>query len=439
MTPETKYAKSGDVHIAYQVVGDGPIDLVLTLGWVSNVEFNWEVPFVATMFERLGSFSRLIIWDKRGTGLSDPVVGVPTLDERMDDLRAVMNAAEAERAVLFGISEGGPMSLLFAATYPERTESLVLYGTSPRFTAVPGFPWGHTGEQMRRLTAEIEADWGRGALLEMFAPSLADDEGIRQLWARFQRAGASPGMALALWQSLHEIDVRPILEAVRVPTFILHRTAERAAPVEGARYMAERIPGASLVEFSGEDHAALLDDEMLDLVEEFVTGERLSPQPHRLLTTVLLTDIVDSTAHAAALGDRQWRTLLDRHDSIIRRQLNRFRGIEIDATGDGFLAGFDGPARAVQCARAMADAVRPLGIEIRAGVHTGECEKRGDRLGGIGVHIGARVTEQAGPGEVVVSGTVKDLVIGSGLRFADRGEHSLKGVPGTWHLYAVCV
>jgi pimeloyl-ACP methyl ester carboxylesterase len=439
--PETQYAKSGGVHIAYQVVGDGPIDLVWTPGWVSNTEAMWEIPPFVPMIERLASFSRLIIWDKRGTGLSDPVAGVPTLDERMDDLRAVMDAAKSRRAALFGVSEGGPTNLLFAATYPERTQSLILYGTLPRFTPAAGFECGWTRQEFERMGAEIEESWGRGALLDRFAPSAVNNEKARQLFGYYQRTGASPGMALALWKSLAEIDVRSILGSVHVPTLILHRTDERIAPVQGARYMAERIPGARLVELPGDDHIPTLGDTetMLGLIEEFLTGHRRGPEPQRVLTTVLFTDIVGSTARAAQVGDRRWRELLDRHDFVVRRQLERFRGTEIDRAGDGFLASFDGPARAVQCALAAVDVVRPLGIEIRAGVHTGECEKREHGLGGIAVHIGARVAGQAGPGQVLVSRTVKELVVGSGLRFSDRGEHSLKGIPDSWQLFGVSV
>jgi pimeloyl-ACP methyl ester carboxylesterase len=438
--PETRYAKSGDVHIAYQVVGEGPLDIVYTPGWVSNVEAIWEIPMFAASFERLKRHGRLIVWDKRGTGLSDPVGGVPTIDERMDDLRAVMDAAGSERAVLFGVSEGGPMSLLFAATYPERTLSLILYGAAPRLARAPDYPWGFTEEQMHHSLSEIEARWGKGALAEVFAPQLLGDEAALKLYARYQRAGASPGTAKALFRSLGEIDVRSVLPSVRVPTLILHHAGDLVVPVEGARLMAERIPGARLAEFPGRAHVATIEEieEQQDVVDEFLTGDRHHPGTERVLTTVLFTDIVGSTARAAELGDRQWRSVLDRHDAAIRRQLGRFRGTEIDTAGDGFLASFDGPARAVHCAMAAAEAVRPLGIEIRAGVHTGECERRGEKLGGIAVHIGARVVAHAGPGEVVVSRTVKDLVVGSGLQFSDRGEHHLKGVPDRWPLYAVC-
>jgi len=438
--PETRYAKTDDgVHIAYQVVGDGPFDLVMVPGFVSNVEHYWEMPVVPDMFRQLASFSRLVLFDKRGTGLSDPVTEVPPLEQRMDDLRAVMDAAGSQEAALFGISEGGPMSLLFAATYPERTRALVIYGSTPRFLRTEGIDWGWPAEHRGQWLDEIEKDWGRGAMLKQFAPNFADDEHMRAIWGRFQRAGASPAMARAVVEAWAELDARPILEAVHVPTLILHRTDERIAPVGGARYMAERIPGARLVELPGEDHLPFVGDwkSILDEVEEFLTGTRATSRPERVLATVLFTDIVDSTTKAAALGDREWRATLERHDDLVRRQLERFRGREIKQTGDGFLAAFDGPGRAVDCAVAVTKGAPSVGVDVRAGVHTGECESRGDDLGGLAVHIGARIAAAAAPGEVLTSGTVKDLVVGSGLRFDDRGEHELKGVPERWRLFAV--
>jgi class 3 adenylate cyclase/pimeloyl-ACP methyl ester carboxylesterase len=438
--PETQYARSGDVHIAYQVFGEGDIDLVYTPGWVSNVELIWEIPQPVEAFERLASFARVILWDKRGTGLSDPVAAPPTLDDRMDDLRAVMDAAGSERAALCGISEGGPTSVLFAATYPERTHSLVLYGTAPRFTAAPGCEWGWTPQQMRERADDITRNWGKGALLDLFIPGAGADPATVELWGRFQRSCASPGMALSLWKSLGAIDTRPILASVRVPTLVLHRTDEIAIPVQGGRMLAAMIPGARLVELPGNIHVPFMSGDtshMLDVIEEFLTGARHPPDSDRILTTVLFTDIVGSTTRAAELGDRRWNELLERHDTVMRRQLVRYRGTEVNRTGDGFLATFDGPARAVQCAVSAADALRPLALDIRAGVHTGECERRGDALSGLAVHIGARVAAMAGAGEVLVSRTVKDLVVGSDLHFTDRGEHELKGVPDRWHLFAV--
>lgn len=438
-TPRTHYARSGDAHIAYQVVGSGPIDVVLVPGFVSNVEHHWEMPNIREIFERMASFSRLILFDKRGTGLSDPVSEIPTLEDRMADLKAVLDAVGSERTVLYGISEGGPMSVMFAASHPQRTTGMILYGTTPRFSQAPDFPWGWSDEFMTNGLADIEARWGDGALMEMFAPGYADDEGAREVWARYQRAGASPGMARRVLEALAEIDVRGILSAVNVPTLIIHRTGDRVAPVEGARLMAQEIKGAKLVELPGGDHLPMLGDyrAILDEVEEFLTGTRRAPRYDRVLSTVLFTDIVGSTARAAEIGDHRWRELLDRHDSTVRRQLDRHGGQEIKSTGDGFLATFDGPARAVRCATDISEALRPAEIDVRAGVHTGECELRNEDVGGMAVHIAARVMALAGPGEVLVSSTVKDLVVGSGLDFSEHGTHSLKGVPDEWHLFAV--
>lgn len=436
--PRTRYAMSGDAHIAYQVFGDGPIDVVFVPGFVSNVEQIWELPNMPQTFERMASFSRVILWDKRGTGLSDPVVGVPALEERIDDLKAVLDAVGSEQTALYGISEGGPMSVMFAATYPERTSGLILYGTTPRFSRGPDYPYGWTRDSVPRMLAVVEDGWGEGALLELFAPSYADDPLAREMWGRWQRAGASPAMARRVLEALAEIDVRDILPAVNVPTLILHRTDERIARVEGARYMAEQIPNAKLVEFEGSDHLPMLGDfeAILDEVEEFLTGARRPRQYDRVLSTVLFTDIVGSTERAAELGDSRWRDVLARHDEVVRRQFVRFGGHEVKHTGDGFLATFDGPARGVRCATHIAEAVRTAGLEIRAGLHTGECELRPSDIGGMAVHIAARVMALAGPGEVLTSSTVKDLVVGSGLNFADRGLHPLKGVPDEWRIYA---
>jgi class 3 adenylate cyclase len=437
--PKTRYAKSGDGHIAYQVVGEGPFDLVLVPGFVSNVEHYWEMPGVPEIMERLAGFSRLILWDKRGTGLSDPVSQVPTLEERMDDLRAVMDAAGSERAALYGISEGGPMAILFAATYPERVRSLVLYGTTPRFSQGDDFPHGWSPERVEGMLDEIERDWGEGALLEDFAPSYAQDEQMREVWGRYERAGASPSMGRAVLEALAEIDVRPLLDSVHVPTLVLHRTGDRIAAVEGARLIAETIPGARIVEFEEPDHLPMVGDvdALLDEIGEFLTGVRPARPTDRVLATVLFTDIVGSTQRAAELGDRNWRGVLERHDALVRRELHRHQGREVKTVGDGFLATFDGPARAIQCALAAEQGVRDLGIRIRAGLHTGECERMGEDVAGMAVNIGARVAALAGPGDVLVSSTVKDLVVGSGIEFSERGEQVLKGVPGAWRLFAV--
>jgi pimeloyl-ACP methyl ester carboxylesterase len=437
-TPRTHYALSGDAHIAYQVFGDGEIDLVFVPGFVSNIEHYWEMPRVPDLLNHLGSFARVVMFDKRGTGLSDPVAEPPPLEQRMDDMQAVMDAAGVERAALYGISEGGPASILFAATYPERTSALVLYGSTPRFRTDDDISWGATDEQIPYLLNEVSSRWGEGALLEIFAPSTVGDPGMEDVWGRFQRAGASPAMGRAVIAALFEIDVRDILPSIQVPTLILHRKGDRIAPVEGARLMAELIPDARLIEYEGDDHVPFTGDfePVVDEMEEFLTGTRQAKPLDRVLATVMFTDIVDSTQRAAAAGDRRWRDLLARHDELTRRQIERFRGQEIKTLGDGFLATFDGPARGIGCAAAVRDGVRPLGLEVRAGLHTGECELAGDDVRGMAVNIGARIGALAAANEVLVSSTVKDLVVGADVEFADRGEHELKGVPGTWRLFA---
>jgi pimeloyl-ACP methyl ester carboxylesterase len=436
--PKTSYARSGDAFIAYQVFGDGPLDVVLVPGFVSNVEHYWEMPVVPEIFERIGSFARLILFDKLGTGLSDPVTEVPTLEQRMDDLHAVLDAAGSQRAALWGISEGGPMSLLFAATHPQRTSALVLYGTTPRFSRADDFPWGWTPDVVQSGLAAIEADWGDGALMEMFAPTYVEIDEMRAVWGRYQRAGGSPSMGRRVLEALAKIDARDVLPAIGVPTLIIHRTGDRVAAVEGARYMAERISGARFVELPGDDHLPMFGDyeSIVDEMEEFLTGVRRAPEPTRVLSTVMFTDIVGSTERAAEMGDSRWRRLLERHDSISQGHVSRFGGRVVKSTGDGMLATFDGPARAIRCATGIEVAVRQAGIDIRAGVHTGECELIGDDIGGMAVHIAARIAALADPSEVLVSRTVKDLVVGSGIRFADRGAHRLKGVPDEWGLYA---
>ena len=438
-TPDTHYAKSGDVHIAYQVSGDGPLDLVVVPGWVSHLEYQWEEPWGARFFQRLSSFARLIRFDKRGTGLSDRVSEMPTLEQRMDDVRAVMDAVGSERAALFGFSEGGPMSILFAAAYPQRTTALVLHGSYARSAWAPDYPYGRSEEQHRANLETLDRGWGGPVWIEYFAASAAKDERVRQWWATWLRLGASPGAGMALTRLAHEIDVRHVLPAIRVPTLILHRTDDQAVPIAHSRYMAERVPGAKLVELPGIDHIPWVGDQdtLLDEVEEFLTGVRQHAAVDRVLATVLFTDIVGSTALAAELGDRRWRHLLDNYYTLVRREVGRGRGREIDTAGDGLFASFDGPARAIRCASAIVSAVKPLGIAVRAGLHTGECEVIGEKIGGIAVHIGARVAAMASPGEVLVSHTVRDLVAGSGIRFEDRGTHVLKGVPGGWPLFAV--
>ncbi len=441
MQPETRYAKSGDVNIAYQVVGNGALDLVYVMGWVSNLDYFWEEPSCARFLNRLASFSRLILFDKRGTGLSDRVQEsqLPTLEQRMDDVRAVMDAAGSERAALFGVSEGGPMSALFAATYPERTAALVIYGSYAKRIWAPDYPWAPTTEERQKFYDLIAQGWGGVVDLATLAPTAAHDERFKQWWAAYLRRSASPGAALALARMNTQVDIRHVLPAIRVPTLILHRTGDLDIDVGGSRYMGRQIPGAKYVELPGDDHLPWVGghEAILDEVEEFLTGVRRGPEPDRVLATVLFTDIVGSTEQAAAAGDRRWRDLLEGYHARVRKEIERFRGREIDTVGDGFFAAFDGPARAIRCACAVNDAVRQLGIQIRAGLHTGEVEVMGDNVGGIAVHIGARVASQAGAGEVLVSNTVKDLVAGSGIRFEDRGSHTLKGVPGEWRLFAV--
>jgi len=441
VAPRTRYAKApGGVSIAYQVVGDGPRDLVWVPGWVSHIEAAWDEPTMARFFERLATFTRLILFDKRGTGLSDrvPDSELPTLETRMADVRAVLDAAGSEQAALLGVSEGAAMCVLFAATYPARTTAIVLLGGYARRQNAPDYPWGNTVEQHEAFLDEIERDWGGPVGLVVRAPSRLGDPRFRENWARYIRMGASPGAALALTRMNAEIDVRPILDAIRVPSLVMHRTGDRTIAVGAGRYLAEHIPEASYVELAGDDHLPWIGDSdaIVGEIEQFLTGVRTRPDTDRVLATVLFTDIVGSTARAAELADTAWADVLQAHHARVREQLVRYAGREIDTAGDGFFALFDGPARGVRCALAVVDAVRPLGLEIRAGLHTGEIELAGDDVRGLAVHIGARIAALAGPGEVLVSRTVKDLVVGSGLVFQDRGSHVLKGVPDEWQLFA---
>jgi class 3 adenylate cyclase len=434
---ETRYARSGELNIAYQVSGGGPLDLVLVSGFTSHLDLDWDEPRSAYLLDRLGSFARLIRFDKRGTGLSDRPGGLPDLETRMDDVRAVMDAAGSERAALFGYSEGGPMACLFAATYPERTTGLVLYGTyAKRADPDDDYPWCRTMDERREVAREIERTWGADSDLGAMIPDA--DPAMRRWWAARSRASASPGAArdLILMNSL--IDVRPVLAAIRVPTLVMHRTGDRDARVEEGRYIAAHVRGARFVELDGDVHVPWIDaDPIVDETEAFLTGVRRGPEPDRVLTTILFTDLVESTARAAELGDHRWTALLDAHQRAVRRELDRFGGREVDTAGDGFLATFDGPARAVRCAAAARNAVRELGLELRAGVLTGEVELAGGHVRGVAVHTGARVAALAAPGEVLVSSTVRDLVAGSGLAFEHRGEHELKGVPGSWSVFAL--
>jgi class 3 adenylate cyclase len=439
--PETRYARTADgLSIAYSVVGEGP-DLVAVPGWVSHLEVAWEEPTLARFYERLATFSRLILFDKRGTGLSDrvPVDGLPSLETRMDDLRTVCDAAGSSEAALLGVSEGASMSLLFAATYPERTPAVIVFGGYARRQQAPDYPWGSSEEAYAALLEEIERDWGGPVGLEMRAPSRVNDPRFRETWAKYLRMGASPTAVLELVRMNAEIDVRPILPTIRVPTLVLHRTGDRASRVEGGRYLAERIPGAKFVELPGDDHLPWIGDAeaVLEEIEHFLTGTRPQHESDRVLTTILFTDIVDSTKRVSSMGDALWKETLAEHDERAKREITRYHGTYVNTTGDGLLARFDGPARAVRCALAIGAAMRGLGLEIRAGCHTGEVELSGTEVRGVAVHIGARVAALAKPSQVLVSQTVKDLVAGSGLAFEDAGEHELKGVPDRWRLYRV--
>lgn len=437
MTPTTRYARSGDLSIAYQVVGAGPLDIVFVPGFVSHLELAWETPMFATIFQRLSSFGRLIAFDKRGMGLSDRTAQLPTLEERMDDVRAVMDAAGSEKAALVGISEGGPMSLLFAATYPERTQALVLWASFARVMKGDDYPIGIDEAVAQATYAFIAKRWGEGSVLRRIAMQDAPDTPeITELVARYERNSASPAAAVAAIRFGIESDVRHVLSSISAPTLIVHRCDDPLVPVAHGRYLAAHIPGAQLREFPGDFHlsATGADVPLLDTIGEFLTGEQREPAVDRILKTILFTDIVASTERAAELGDRRWRELLDSHDAVVRKEIQKARGREVKTTGDGFLAAFDGPARAIRCAQAIGRQASGLGLQVRAGLHTGECEVRGDDLAGIAVHIGARVAALAGPGEILVTGTVRDLVAGSGIEFADRGAHALKGIPGEWRI-----
>jgi pimeloyl-ACP methyl ester carboxylesterase len=438
MAAPTQYADSSGVSIAYQVHGEGPLDLVFVPGFVSHVELIWTEPTVAAFFRRLASFARLVVFDKRGQGLSDRFGRPPTLEESMDDLRAVLDAAGCERPAIFGISEGGPMSALFAASHPDRVGSLVLYGTYARMLAAPDYPAGIPAEWLDKWAGIIRRDWGGPVGIELWAPSAVGDPSFEDWWARLLRYGTSPAGAIALMELYRELDARVALPAIEVPTLVVHCSGDRMIPIGLGRYLADNISGSRFVELAGDDHVPFTDAEpLLDEVEEFLVGSRGSAQSERALATILFTDLVGSTAKAAELGDRGWRHLLERHDSAVRRQLTLYRGREVKTVGDGFLATFDGPARAIRCATALRGELGSLGLEVRAGIHTGEVELIGEDVGGIAVNIGARIGAEAVAGEVLVSSTVRELVVGSGLEFTDRGVRSLKGVPGEWRLFAI--
>lgn len=429
--PITRYAKSGDVHIAYQVFGSGTTDLVFVPGFISHIENYWEHPDLARWLLRLGSFARVIMFDKRGTGLSDPVHEMPSLDVRMDDIRAVMDAARSESAALLGVSEGGALAALFAATYPQRCQHLVLYGAFARFPI--------TAEALKPLLKYVDRGWGSGLSLPAFAPSRQSDAAMVQWWGRFERLGGSPAAVVAVLRMAAETDVSDVLSSVRVPTLVIHCKDDTLITAECGRFLAAHIPGARLVELPGQDHLFVVHERICDCIEEFLTGSVSAAESERVLATVLFTDIVGSTSRAEQIGDHRWHNLLDAHHANVRRELARYRGSEVKSLGDGFLATFDGPARAVRCACAIAEAVRPLHIEVRCGLHTGEVEIADRDVQGIAVHIAARISATAGSGEILVSRTVKDLVAGSGLQFSERGKHSLKGLQDPMELYAASI
>ena len=439
MSPVARYAKSGDLNIAYVVEGDRPLDLVWIPPWISQVEYLWAEDSLTRVMERLTQFARVITFDRRGSGLSDPLAGAPTLEEQMDDVIAVMDAAGSERAAITGTLEGGPMAALFAATYPERVSALILYAAFARATWAPGYEWAWSAEDRKVRMDDLVDHWGEGWVAGGVAPSRMADPEFREWAGRLERLAASPSTIKRIFDLIGEFDVRDVLPSIRVPTLVLHRREDSFIKIEHSRFLAERIPGARMVELEGGDNMYSLGDSeaLLGEIEEFLTGERHRVEPDRMLATVLFTDICNSTQHAARMGDRGWRFMLERHDALFRRSLVRHRGREVKHTGDGFLATFDGPARAIRCAADHAESVASLGLEVRAGLHTGELEVMDGDLGGLAVHIAARVMDRAAPCEVLVSSTVKDLVVGSGIDFEERGPHELRGVPGEWQLYSV--
>lgn len=441
MRPQTRYARSGDLSIAYQVVGDGPFDLVLVHGWVSNIDLQWEEPHLSNFLELLASFARLITFDKRGTGLSDrvPIEELPTLEERMDDLRAVMDAVGSERPALFGVSEGGALCLLFAATHPERVRAVVTFGSYARRVWSPDYPWAPTREEREAEYAQTLATWGTATDMETIFPSMVGNVAFREWIGAYFRGSASPSAAVALLRMNTLADIRPVLPTIRVPALIMNRIEDGDVKSDEARFIASQIPGASLKLFAGADHVPWVGqtEDILGEIEQFLTGARHADSRDRVLATILSTDIVGSTELVARFGDRSWRDLLVQHHTMVRRELERYKGREIDTAGDGFLAAFDGPARAIRCAKAVVGEGERLGLELRAGLHTGECEVLDGKLAGIAVHTAARVAAGAEPGEILVTSTVRDLVAGSGITFVERGEHALKGLPERLRLFAV--
>ena len=440
--PPTRYAKNGEAHLAYQVLGQGPLDMVLIESWVHHVEAFWQIPELARQRRRLAAIGRLIIFDRRGTGLSDPVPldRLPDLETQVADICAVMDAAGSEQAAILGFAEGGPPALFLAASCPQRCRALVLLNTAARMSAASEYPWGAPEEALLEIVRRQAQSWAAGDAehLARVAPSRVNDARLTEQFARLGRGAVSPGAVAHYFRQSVLTDVRELLPLIQAPTLVLQRAHDQIVRPELGQYLAAHIPHAKYVEIEGTDHIWFTEnaDQVVGEIEEFLTGARASADPDRKLATVLFTDIVGSTAHAAELGDTGWRALLDAHDAILREQLARFGGREIDSAGDGFLATFDGPGRAIRCASAIHDALAPVGLAVRAGVHTGEVEVRGEQIGGLAVHIGARVAATGGGGDIVVSSTVKDLLAGSGLAFVDRGEQELKGVPGTWRLFA---
>jgi class 3 adenylate cyclase len=443
MHPRTAYARVGNEHVAYQVVGDGPVDVVFVPEWATHLETQWEDPTLARFLESLGKSKRLILFDKRGVGISDPIERQPAggLDPWMEDVSAVLDAVKSEAAAFVGTGAGGPVTMLYAASHPERVRGLVLVNTAARFVRTEGYDFGMKPDLVPVAIQWTREMWGTGALFDDGAPSLADSSAAREFYARLQRQSFGPSTAANMQETLLGIDVRAVLPAVQCPTLVLHRRGDRLVDVAHGRYLAEHIPNAELIELDGDDHLYYAGDfgALVGEMNAFVTGTPVEVEPERVLATVLFTDIVGSTDRVVSLGDAQWRDLLDRHDATVRSNLARYKGREIDTAGDGFFATFDGPARALRCACSIRDDVQRLGLDVRIGVHTGEVEVRGDNYAGIGVHIGARVGARAEAGEVLVTRTVADLVAGSGIQFADRGSAQLKGVPGEWQLAAVMV
>ena len=439
MGSPTRYAKSGDLHIAYQVAGGGPIDLVYVPTWIGQIEVLKEEPTIAAFIGRLCRFARMISFDRRGAGLSDPWIGAPTLEDQIDDILAVMDAVGSERAAIMGSLEGGALAMTFAATHPDRVSALVLYATFSRTRWAPDYDWVPSDEERAERMEWLVAQWGQGGVTKGIAPSRAGDPAFEEWAGKMERYSASPGTIRKIMEVVGETDVRHVLPTIRVPTLVMHRRDDTFLKVEHSRYIAEHLPDARYVELEGSDGLFSVGDSeaVLGEIEEFLTGARHEPDADRVLATVMFTDIVKSTERAAELGDSEWRSLLERHDELVRREVARHRGHCVKTTGDGVLATFDGPARGIRAATAISRAVRALGVEIRGGLHTGEVEVIGDDVGGLAVHIGSRVMSHARPGEVLVSSTVKDLVVGSGIGFEERGARELKGVPGEWHLFAV--